>query len=79
VKCGFVCESSVEVEPGGKCCKVSWFITVTRFRICTVMFVLLTDCVNITVMPAVVIVMNNEKCAMRIYPVCLCSILKSVL
>jgi len=65
------------VEPGGKCCKVSWFITVTRFRICTVMFVLLTDSVNIRVMSAVVIVMNNEKCAMQHYSVRLCSILES--
>jgi len=46
-----VCESGVEVEIGGELCKVSWFRTVTHFRICTVMFVLLTDFLNIRVVP----------------------------
>ena len=47
-----MCEIDVEVEPGGKCCKVSWFRTVT-LGICTVMFVLFTDLVNNRVVPAV--------------------------
>jgi len=38
---------------GKKCCKVSWFITVTHWRICTVMFVLFTDSVNNRVVPTV--------------------------
>ena len=54
--CIFVCENSVEAEPGGKCCKVSWFRTVTHFRICNVIFVLLTAL-------AMVIVMYKEQCA----------------
>jgi hypothetical protein len=38
---------------GGKFCKVSWFIIVTHWRICTVMFVLFTVCVNNIVVPEV--------------------------
>jgi len=53
VRCSLVCESAVEVEPGDKCCKVSWFRTVAHWRICTVMFVLFTDCVNNRVVPKV--------------------------
>jgi hypothetical protein len=48
-----VCESGVEVGPGGIFCKMSGFITVAHRRICTVMFVLFADYVNNTVVPAV--------------------------
>jgi len=37
---------------GGKCCKVSWFITVTHCSLCTLMFVLFADSVNSRVVPA---------------------------
>ena len=47
-----MCASGVEVEPGGKCCKVSWFRTVT-LGICTVMFVLFTDLVKNRLVPTV--------------------------
>ena len=46
VRCSLVCESGAEVELVRKCCKVSWFITVTHWGICTVMFVLFSDSVN---------------------------------
>jgi len=42
------------------------------------MFVLLTDSINNKAVPAVVIVMNSEQCAVQHYSVCLCSILWSV-
>jgi len=52
VRCSLVCEIGVDLQLGGKCCELSWYITVTHCRICTVMFVLLTDSVNNRVVPA---------------------------